>query len=195
MDQRANTKGYHAWKVTKREAGSVALGVVSFVAFIRLPQGWGMLAPFIWSWQARRVDKDRATATQCKLELSGRSSAAGQHLWSHIPRVSHRYARVRHSWTHHQLSSRKQTSLLLLSSLQGFKEAAFQVWKTSMTGVPAASGSRTTVQKPQLIAPEMPVWSRGAAAPTDERGITRPSCLISRQPWEAHPVDNRSWIP
>lgn len=145
MDQRANTKGYHAWKVTKREAGSAAPRIVSFVAFIPLPQAWGMLVPFIWSWQARRVDKDHATVTQCRLELSGRNSAAGWYLWSHIPRVSHRFARMRHSWTHHQLSSRKQTPLLLLSSLQGFKEAAFQVWKTSMTGVPAASGSCRTV--------------------------------------------------
>ena len=84
------------------------------------------------SQEGRQRPRNLSVVTRCRLELSGRNSAAGWYLWSHIPWVSHRYARMRHSWTHHQLSSRKQTPLLLLSSLQGFKEAAFQVWKTSM---------------------------------------------------------------
>lgn len=77
-----NTEGHqHTQKLTKRAGGSAALRAV-FVAFILLPQIWEMLAPSLWSQQARSVDKDHVTATPCRLELSGRNSAAGPCTWS-----------------------------------------------------------------------------------------------------------------
>lgn len=66
----------------KKNTGVAALKAISFVAFILLPQVWGMRTPFIGSRQASRADKGHITVTQCKLELSNGNSAAGQCTWS-----------------------------------------------------------------------------------------------------------------
>ena len=145
MDQRANTKVYQAWKVTEREAGSAALGVVSFMAFMPLPQAWGMLAPFIWSWQARRIDKDHTTVTRCGLELSGRNSAAGWYLVAphspSIPQIRQDQAQLDTSPAELQETDPFPAAVLFT----GFQGSRLPSLETSMTGVPAAEGSCRTV--------------------------------------------------
>lgn len=164
-----------------------------------MPQVWGMLAPFIWSWQARRVDKDHKTVTRCRLELSGRNSAAGQCIWSPILWASHRYASIRHCWTHCQLWSRKWTpSLLLLSLYRVFQGSILPSLENQYDWGTSCSGELHNSLEASADSTWKACVSTCTAASSDERGLTPPSCLISRQPCEnhlAHLMGNPSCIP
>ena len=145
MDQRANTKVYQAWKVTEREAGSAALRVVSFMAFMPLPQAWGMLAPFIWSWQTRRVDKDHTTVTRCGAgalgqEFSRRMVLSGP-TFPEDPTDTPGSGTTGHitSWAP---GDRPLPCCCLFTGFQGSRLPSLE---TSMTGPPAAEGSCRTV--------------------------------------------------
>lgn len=81
----ANTEGYHASKLTEKERRD-SITWSCFMAFTLWPQVSGMLAPFIWSWQARSGQKPHGSHTvraeTLQQELSSRMgtrSPSSQH--------------------------------------------------------------------------------------------------------------------
>lgn len=93
-----------------------------------------MLAPFIWSWQVRRMDKDHKTVTQGSLELSGRGvNSRTVHLLPHSFRITQIRQHQAQLDTSLAVFQEMGPFLTAFSFYWVFKEAAFQVWKNSMS--------------------------------------------------------------